>query len=85
MDLEQVNKDTVDGIQLNKEIGKGETRTWNGAWVPVTAYIDGNLLVSGSVTSDALAGNIVTVGQRIVSSDGLFVIDLANKTISISV
>jgi hypothetical protein len=70
----------------NSTTGKGETRTWNGtSWVPVSAYIDGNLLVSGSITSDALAGNIVTVGQRIVSSDGLFVIDLANKTISISV
>jgi hypothetical protein len=66
--------------------GKSETRNWDGsAWVAVNAYIDGNLLVSGSITSDALAGNIVTVGQRIVSSDGLFVIDLANKTISISV
>jgi len=71
---------------FNSSTGKGETRSWNGtSWIPVSAYIDGNLLVSGSITGDALAGNIVTVGQRIVSSDGLFVIDLANKTISISV
>jgi hypothetical protein len=70
----------------NSATGKSETRSWTGtAWEKVSVYIDGNLLVSGTITSDALALNLVTVGQRIVSQDGLFVVDLQNKYISISV
>jgi hypothetical protein len=71
---------------FNSATGKSETRSWTGTtWEKVSVYIDGNLLVSGTITSDALALNLVTVGQRIVSQDGLFVVDLQNKYISISV
>jgi hypothetical protein len=71
----------------NTSTGKSETRTWlsTNNWQKVDVYIDGNLLVKGSITSDALALNLITVGQRMVSQDGLFVVDLQNKYISISV
>jgi hypothetical protein len=71
----------------NTSTGKSETRNWlsTNNWQKVDVYIDGNLLVKGSITSDALALNLITVGQRMVSQDGLFVVDLQNKYISISV
>ena len=66
--------------------GKGKTYSWTGSqWQEVSAYIDGNLLVSGSISSDALALNLITVGSRIVSQDGLFIVDMQDKYISISV
>jgi hypothetical protein len=67
-------------------LGFSETRVWDGnAWIKVSGIFDGSLVVVGTVTSDALSTNLVTVGQRIESVDKNFVIDLANKFISVSV
>ena len=41
-----------------------DTRRWTGtAWVDVTEVIDGNLLVEGSIQSDALAAAVVLAGK----------------------
>lgn len=75
-----------DSVTVYDGFGFSETRSWNGTgWIVVTQYIDGNLLVSGTITGDKLSTNLVTVGQKIVSSDSLFIIDMVNKFISISI
>jgi len=62
------------------------TITHNGTtWVPPGTVIDGSLLVTGSVTTSAIAAGTINVGLNITSTDGLFKIDFANKIISISV
>jgi hypothetical protein len=63
-----------------------ETRVWNGSsWIKVAVAIDGNLLVKGTVTADAVATGTVIVGSVVKSSDEKFIIDFANKYISITV
>jgi len=63
-----------------------QTRVWNGSsWLQVAVAIDGNLLVKGTVTADAVATGTVIVGSTVKSSDDKFIIDFANKYISISV
>lgn len=47
--------------------GFSQTRTWNGsAWILVTQVIDGNLLVHGSVVSDAIAAKSITTAKLAV-------------------
>lgn len=46
-----------------------ETRFWNGAnWVKINAFVDGNLLVTGTVGTQALSANSVTAGKLGVGS-----------------
>jgi hypothetical protein len=75
-----------DSVTVYDGFGFSETRSWNGTdWIKVTQFVDGNLLVAGTITSDKLSTNFVTVGQKIYSTDNKFVIDMVNKYISISV
>jgi len=64
-----------------------QTRFWDGSsWVVVTVAIDGNLLVSGTVTADKLVANAVIVGTQIRNQNATFVMDFGNNPyISISV
>ena len=63
-----------------------QTRVWNGtAWIQVTVAIDGNLLVKGTVAADAIAAGTISVGLTIKSTDNKFIVDFANKFISITV
>jgi hypothetical protein len=56
-----------------------ETRFYNGTtWLPLTAYIDGNLLVTGTVAAEAVTAGILTgqiyrtgeSGQRVAINEG---------------
>lgn len=64
-----------------------QTKFWDGdSWEPITAAIDGNLLVKGTVSADRLVAGSVLVGHQIKNSGGTFVIDFgASPYISISV
>lgn len=54
-----------------------ETRFWNGtAWVAVTSYIDGNLLVDGTVGARVMSANSITATNGAIQ-------DLAVKTLKI--
>ena len=77
----------------NTNTGYTETRYYNGttsdttqnsAWSIATQIIDGNLLVTGSVTSTQLSVTNAFIGMKIQSTDGKMVLDFANKFISIS-
>ena len=47
------------------------TRSWDGtSWIPVDQFIDGNLLVSGTVTAEAIAANTITA-NKIFLGDGI--------------
>ena len=49
------------------------SRSWDGRnWIPVNQFIDGNLLVHGTVTADAIAANSITaeaIAAGIISAD----------------
>lgn len=64
-----------------------KTKSWSGsAWVDVDQVIDGNLLVTGTISGDKLAANSILVGHQIKNTSGTFVIDFgSNPYISISV
>ena len=51
-------------VQYNNSVSFSQTKFWNGtAWVLVNTVVDGNLLVSGTVGTAALAANAVTAGK----------------------
>jgi len=75
----------------NDAIGYLRNNT-NSSWIQQTDFLDGDLLVSGTITSDKLSVNsldaitsdVGTMTAGILqSSDGNFVINLNNKTITI--
>ena len=58
-----------------------QTRYWAGSygWTQYSVWINGNLLVTGSVTGDALAANTVTANK--IDSRGLSIKDAAGNVI----
>lgn len=64
-----------------------QTRFWDGSlWAQVAVAIDGNLLVTGTVSADKISVGGILVGQQIKNQGGTFVIDFGtNPFISISV
>lgn len=62
------------------------TITHNGtSWVPPGTIIDGNLLVTGSVSTSALKAGTISVGLKITDPGDKFIIDFKDKFISITI
>jgi len=57
-----------------------QTRSWNGSsWIQVTVAIDGNLLVTGTVSGQSIVGNSVTADK--IDSRGLTIKDSTDTVI----
>jgi len=83
----------------NNAAGYSETRFYNGSsWIALTSYINGNLLVDGtiagekiiadSITGDKIAGNTITAGNinatgLVVDNASITTLKLAGEAVSI--
>ena len=76
---------TVYGTNFSQtRIYTGNTATGDEGWVTITVAIDGNLLVSGTVSAGAISTTNAFIGHKLQDADGLFVLDFYNKTLSIT-
>jgi hypothetical protein len=76
---------TVYGTNFSQtRIYTGNTGAGDGGWVVITVAIDGNLLVSGTVSAAAISTTNAFIGHKLQDADGLFVLDFYNKTLSIT-
>jgi hypothetical protein len=76
---------TVYGTNFSQtRIYTGNTGAGDNGWVVVTVAIDGNLLVSGTVSAAAISTTNAFIGHKLQDADGLFVLDFYNKTLSIT-
>ena len=72
--IEQANIATPGDNRLGDVVTlyRGEfssTRSWDGtSWIPVDQFVDGNLLVAGTVTAYAVAANAITTDKLVVGS-----------------
>lgn len=56
-------------IQYNNSVGFSQTKQWNGTgWITITTVLDGNLLVTGTVGTAALAANSVTAAKILANT-----------------
>lgn len=61
------------------------TKFWNGtAWVVVTAAIDGNLLVSGTVGAAKMSANSITAANGAIADLTVTTLKVANNAITVS-
>jgi len=76
---------TVYGTNFSQtRIYTGNTGVGDNGWVVITVAIDGNLLVSGSISAAAISTTSAFIGHKLQDADGLFVLDFYNKTLSIT-
>jgi hypothetical protein len=76
---------TVYGTNFSQtRVYTGNTGTGDNGWVVITVAIDGNLLVSGTVSAAAISTTNAFIGHKLQDADGLFVLDFYNKTLSIT-
>jgi len=55
----------------NASQGFSETRYWDGsAWIEAAAVVDGNLIVTGTVTGDKLSANTITSDKMFIGGSG---------------
>lgn len=66
--------------EYNNSQGYSETRFWNGtSWLVINAVVDGNLIVTGTIGTDALQANSVTAVK--IDSRGLSIKDVNGNVI----
>jgi hypothetical protein len=54
----------------NTTAGFSQTRYWAGSWIQAASVVDGNLIVTGTVTGDKLVANTITTNKLLVTGQG---------------